>query len=58
VEPTGDITFVHVKLGDQLVISSTPDAAYSARTGEPIALKLDEEQIHIFDADSTTSLTR
>jgi multiple sugar transport system ATP-binding protein len=58
VEPTGDITFVHVKLGDQLVISSTPDAAYKARMGEPIALKLDEEQIHIFDADSTASLTR
>jgi multiple sugar transport system ATP-binding protein len=56
VEPTGDVTFVHVKLGDHHVISSTNDANYTARLGDPIALKLDEEQIHIFDAETTTTL--
>jgi len=56
VEPTGDTTFVHIKLGDQHVISSTPDASYMARTGDAIALKLDEDHLHIFDAESTTSL--
>ncbi|MBK8024065.1 MAG: ABC transporter ATP-binding protein [Chloroflexi bacterium] len=57
IEPTGDVTFVHVKLGEQLVISSTTDTSYRARPGDPIALRLDEEQIHIFDAESTASLT-
>ncbi len=56
VEPTGDVTFVHVKLGDHLVISSTSDSTYTARTGEPVALKLDEDQLHIFDAETTTTL--
>ncbi|MBL8130452.1 MAG: TOBE domain-containing protein, partial [Anaerolineae bacterium] len=58
IEPTGDVTFVHVRLGEQMVIASTTDISYRARPGDPVALRLDEDHIHIFDAESTASLTQ
>jgi multiple sugar transport system ATP-binding protein len=56
VEPTGDISFVHVKVGDQLVITSTPNVGFRARAGESVTLGVVEDQMHIFDAASTASL--
>jgi multiple sugar transport system ATP-binding protein len=56
VEPTGDISFVHVKVGEQLVISSTPNVGFHARAGDTVALKVVEDQMHIFDSASTASL--
>ncbi len=56
-EPTGDVTFVHVMLGKQMIISSTTDSSFQARMGEMVKLHLNEDQIHLFDADSTHCLT-
>ncbi|MDZ4765379.1 MAG: ABC transporter ATP-binding protein [Chloroflexota bacterium] len=56
VEPTGDTTFVHVRIGEQLVTSSTNDLQFSGRTGERIHIQFDENHIHLFDAETTQAL--
>jgi multiple sugar transport system ATP-binding protein len=56
IEPTGDVTYVHVRLGEHRIIASTPDVNYNAPVGAPVVLTLDEEQVHIFDAETTQSL--
>jgi multiple sugar transport system ATP-binding protein len=57
VEPTGDVTFVHVRIGDQMAISSTTDSAVHPHMGEHVNLRLNEDQIHLFNAETTASLT-
>jgi multiple sugar transport system ATP-binding protein len=57
VEPTGDVSYVYVMVGNQMVISSTPNAAYRAKSGEMVSLKLDEDHLHLFDSASTNALT-
>jgi multiple sugar transport system ATP-binding protein len=56
VEPTGDISFVYVMVGNQMVISSTPNVAYAAKVGDAVALRVDEDALHLFDAVSTATL--
>jgi multiple sugar transport system ATP-binding protein len=56
IEPTGDITFVHVQVGDHLFTASTTDTSFSAKIGENIALRFDERHLHVFDAESTVAL--
>jgi multiple sugar transport system ATP-binding protein len=55
VEPTGDLTYVHVKLGDHLLVASA-DADFRAAPDSPIWLTFDQEHLHLFDAESEQRL--
>ncbi len=57
VEPTGDFTFVHIRLGEQILVAST-DAAYRAAPDQPVWIEFDQEQLHIFDAVTEQALPR
>jgi ABC-type sugar transport system ATPase subunit len=48
VEPLGTETYVHCRLGDGLVVARV-DGATTARAGEPVALAIDAERLHLFD---------
>lgn len=56
VEPTGDVTFVHVKVGEHLLVSSTNDLRFNARIGERVGIVFDESHVHLFDAETTKTL--
>ena len=48
VEPTGDITYVHVHLGSApLVVSVTPDVKLGI--DQPVWLEFDQHKLHLFD---------
>ena len=49
VEPTGDVTYVHVRLGTDTVVVSVPPHARLA-PNQPIWLAFDQEKMHLFDA--------
>jgi multiple sugar transport system ATP-binding protein len=49
VEPTGDMTYVHVRLGEALIVAST-EATFRANPDDPIWLEFDQEHLHLFDA--------
>jgi multiple sugar transport system ATP-binding protein len=55
VEPTGDLTFVHLRLGDLLLVAST-DPGFKANPDDPIWVEFDQERLHLFDASSGESL--
>jgi multiple sugar transport system ATP-binding protein len=55
VEPTGDLTYVHVRLGEQLVVASAP-ADFRAAFDEPIWLAFDQGHLHLFDAATQMAL--
>jgi multiple sugar transport system ATP-binding protein len=55
VEPTGDITYVHVLLGDQIIIAGA-DAAFRGDPDEPLWLDFDPNSIHLFDAATELAL--
>jgi multiple sugar transport system ATP-binding protein len=55
VEPTGDITYVHVSLGDQLLVASVP-GLLRITADEPIRLDFDQEHLYLFDRQSTQAL--
>jgi multiple sugar transport system ATP-binding protein len=55
VEPTGDITFVHVALGDHLLVAST-DPGFRSPPDAPIWLTFDQEHLHLFDAETEQRL--
>ena len=55
VEPTGDITFVHIRLGSaMLVVSVAPDFRLSP--DEPVGLMFDQERLHFFYGPSGQAL--
>lgn len=56
VEPTGDVTFVHLKAGEQLLIAST-EPTFTGRPDDPILFDFDERYLHIFDARTQVALT-
>jgi len=56
VEPTGDVTFVHVRVGQHLITSSTNDLRFAGRIGDRVGLNIDESHVHLFDAETTQSL--
>jgi multiple sugar transport system ATP-binding protein len=56
IEPTGDITFVHVQVGDHLFTASTNDMNFEAQIGDQIAMQFDERYLHVFDADTTGAI--
>jgi multiple sugar transport system ATP-binding protein len=55
VEPTGDITFVHVLLGSATVIVSVaPDVRLTPN--DPIWLAFDQAKLHLFDGETGQAL--
>ena len=56
VEPTGDVTYVHVRLGsDTIIVSVAPDFRLAA--DQPIEVAFDQEKLHLFDAATGLALT-
>jgi multiple sugar transport system ATP-binding protein len=56
VEPTGDITFLHVRLGEHILVASTT-AAFRPNADDPVWIDFDQEHLHIFDAQTEAALT-
>jgi multiple sugar transport system ATP-binding protein len=55
VEPTGDITYVHVFLGESfIVVSVTPDVRL--RADQPVWIEFDQARLHLFDAATEQAL--
>ena len=55
VEPTGDITFVHARLGGAMIVFSvSPDVRIAA--DDQIWLDFDQEHMHLFDASTEQAL--
>ncbi len=55
VEPTGDITYVHVYLGATIVIVSVPPDIRLA-PDDPVWLAFDQQRLHLFDAATQQAL--
>ncbi len=55
VEPTGDITFVHVRLGDHLLVASTAPG-FRAAPDDPIWVEFEQEHLHLFDEATDVAL--
>jgi multiple sugar transport system ATP-binding protein len=55
VEPTGDLTFVHAYVGDQLLVASVP-GIFHAATDQPIRLGFDQDHLYLFDAESKRAI--
>jgi multiple sugar transport system ATP-binding protein len=51
VEPTGDVTFVHVDLGPNRLVASA-DPSFTANPNDPIYLRFDPNRLHFFDAET------
>ena len=56
VEPTGDVTFVQVKLGAAVVIVSV-EPSVSVAPDEPVWIEFDQSKIHLFDGETQNALT-
>lgn len=55
VEPTGDLTYVHVRLGQQLIAASA-DADFRAKPDDPIWIEFDQNHLHLFDVTTSAAL--
>ncbi len=55
VEPTGDVTFVHIRLGEHILVASTT-AGFRATADDPIWLDFDQKHLHLFDAKTEAAL--
>jgi multiple sugar transport system ATP-binding protein len=55
VEPTGDLTYLHVWLGKQLLVASAP-GTYRGAPDQPIKLEFDQERLYLFDAETEDAL--
>ncbi|HRA47128.1 MAG TPA: ABC transporter ATP-binding protein [Thermomicrobiales bacterium] len=55
IEPTGDITFVYLNLGNAVLVASAP-ADFRMTPDAPIWIRFDQEQLHLFDAVSEQAL--
>ena len=55
VEPTGDVTFVHVYLGSSLLVASTTET-FRGAPDEPVRLEFDQAHIYLFDRASGVAL--
>jgi multiple sugar transport system ATP-binding protein len=48
VEPTGDITYVHARLGEQFLVASTSER-FRGSADQPIRLEFDQDHLYLFD---------
>ncbi len=55
VEPTGDVTFVHFRIGEHILAASV-DPSIQISADEPIWVDFDQRNIHLFDAQSKATL--
>jgi multiple sugar transport system ATP-binding protein len=55
VEPTGDLTYVHVWLGTQLLVASAP-GTFRGAANQPIRLEFDQTRLYLFDAKTERAL--
>ncbi len=55
VEPTGDLTFVHVRLGSGMVVISVPPQA-RPRPDQTVHMQFDQQRLHLFDATTGRAL--
>jgi multiple sugar transport system ATP-binding protein len=55
VEPTGDITYAHVRLGGETLVVSAPPTVRLAADA-PVWLGFDQDRLHLFDAASGRAL--
>jgi multiple sugar transport system ATP-binding protein len=55
VEPTGDVTFVHLRLGDQILIASV-EPSFRASLDQTVWVNFDQEFLHLFDAQTQMAL--
>ena len=55
MEPTGDLTLVVVRVGDQLVTAKA-DRAFRQDLDTPIALHVDPARVYLFEAAGGTRL--
>ena len=56
VEPTGDITYVHLRIGDHLLVAST-EPGFQAAPDDPVWVDFNQDQLHLFDSATEQSLT-
>jgi multiple sugar transport system ATP-binding protein len=55
VEPTGDITFVHLRFGEHHLIASV-EPSFRAQLDETVWVGFDQEFLHLFDAETQMAL--
>jgi len=55
VEPTGDLTFVHVRLGTAMVVISVPPHT-RLRPDQAVHVQFDQQRLHVFDAATGRAL--
>jgi len=55
VEPTGDITFVHAKLGEAMIVLSVPPDVRIA-ADDKVWLDFDQQRMHLFDSSTEQAL--
>jgi multiple sugar transport system ATP-binding protein len=55
VEPTGDVTFVHFRIGEHILVASA-DSNFRISADAPIWVDFDQRYIHLFDGQSKTTL--
>jgi multiple sugar transport system ATP-binding protein len=56
-EPTGDVTFVHLQVGSQLITASTDNPDFQMHMGDKLTINFDENRLHLFDAETTLTIT-
>jgi multiple sugar transport system ATP-binding protein len=56
VEPTGDVTFAQVYLGQHIVIVSV-EPGFPLRPDEPVWIEFDQARLHLFDGETQQALT-
>ena len=55
VEPTGDVTFVHVKIGEETIVVSVPPTVRLA-PNQTVQVLFDQDKLHLFDVDTGMAL--
>ena len=55
VEPTGDITFVQIDLGNGMLIASL-EPHIPIQADEPVWVEFDQNKMHLFDGETETAL--
>ena len=56
VEPTGDVTYAHVQLGDDVLVISVPPSL-RLEFDDRVWLELDQATLHLFDGKTQQALT-
>jgi multiple sugar transport system ATP-binding protein len=55
VEPTGDVTYVHLFLGNSIIIASVPPDV-RLRPDEMVWIEFDQDRLHLFDGATERAL--